>query len=191
MDIENIEKLYRFAARTQKRLGIKEGDETSWYVKVEGGETHRYFINGVKSPEEIEEDILAAFLWMWNLKDHVKNYCERKGATKKWVEAEINADIYLCICGDIANRTKHALLKDSRSNKFPTLGRLSYQIPQQSFKSITFKETDVTIDSVNAEHINLEMPVLSGDGEYLGDAFKYIDYGLRAWERIIDRAKGM
>jgi hypothetical protein len=33
------------------------------------------------------------------------------------------------------------------------------------------------------------MPIMSSDGKYLGDAFKYIDYGLKAWEKIIDRAE--
>lgn len=190
MELQDVEKLFRFAARAQKRLGIKSGAGTNWYAKVESGETHQYLLNGVKSPEEIEEDILAAFHWLWSLKDNVKNHCKKKGAASLWVEAEINADPYLCVCGDIANRTKHpALEKGSRSNKYPVLGKLKYQIPQQARGSITVGAFDVTTDIAKPELVSLEMPIMSGDGKYLGDAFKYIEYGLKAWERIIDRAE--
>ena len=190
MELEDVEKLIRFAARAQKRLGIKSGAGTNWDAKVESGETHQYLLNGVKSPEEIEEDILVAFLWLWSLKDNVKDYCKKKGAASHWVETEINEDPYLCVCGDIANRTKHpALEKGSRSNKYPMLGKLKYQIPQQALGSITFGAFDVTTDIAKPELVSLEMPIMSNDGKYLGDAFKYIEYGLMAWERIIDRAE--
>jgi hypothetical protein len=190
MELEDVEKLFRFAARAQKRLGIKSGAGTNWYAKVESGETHQYLLNGVKSPDEIEEDILAAFHWLWSLKDNVKDYCEKKGAASRWVETEINADPYLCVCGDIANRTKHpALDKGSRSNKYPVLGKLKYQIPQQALGSITFGAFDVTTDIAKPELVSLEMPIMSRDGKYLGDAFKYIEHGLNAWERIVDRAE--
>ncbi|MEX2162640.1 MAG: hypothetical protein WD823_00135 [Sulfuricaulis sp.] len=190
MELDNVEKLFRFAARAQKRLGIKNGGGTNWYAKVDSGETHHYLLNGVKSPEEIEEDILAAFHWLWSIKDNVKDYCEKKGAASRWIEAEISADPYLCVCGDIANRTKHpSLKKGSRSNKYPVLGKLKYQIPQEALGSITVGAFDVTTDIAKPELVSLKMPILSSDGKYLGDAFKYIEYGLKAWERIIDRAE--
>lgn len=190
MELGEVEKLFRFAARAQKRLGIKSGAGTNWYAKVESGETHQYLLNGVKSPEEIEEDVSAAFHWLWSLKDNVKDYCEKKGASSRWVEAEISADPYLCVCGDIANRTKHpGLKKGSRSNKYPALGRLKYTIPQQALASIVVGAFDVTTNVAKPELVSLEMPIMSNEGKYLGDAFKYIEYSLKAWERIIDRAE--
>lgn len=190
MELGEVEKLFRFAARAQKRLGIKSGVGTNWYAKVESGETHQYLLNGVKSPEEIEEDVLAAFHWLWSLKDNVKDYCEKKGASSRWVEIEISADPYLCVCGDIANRTKHpGLKKGSRSNKYPKLGRLKYTIPQQALASIVVGAFDVTTNVTKPELVSLEMPILSNEGKYLGDAFKYIGYSLKVWERIIDRAE--
>lgn len=190
MELESIEKLIRFAAHTQQRLGIKGGDGANWCAKTENGDTHKYFMDGVKSPEEIEEDILAAFHWLWSLKDNVKVYCEKNGVGSNWVEAEISADPYLSICGDIANRTKHpSLKKGSRSKKFPVLGKLKYRVPQQVLESITVGAFDVTTEIAKPELVSLEMPIISSDGKYLGDAFKYIDFGLKAWGKIIDRAK--
>jgi hypothetical protein len=190
MELENIEKLFRFAARTQQRLGIKDGDGANWYAKTQNGEAHQYFIDGVKSPDVIEEDILAAFHWLWSLKDNIKVYCEKKGIGSNWIEAEISADPYLSICGDIANRTKHPdLKKGSRSKKFPVLGKLKYHVPQEALGSITVGAFDVTTKIAKPELVSLEMPIRGSDGKYLGDAFKYIDYGLKAWEKIIDRAE--
>ena len=189
MDLESVEQLFRFAARTQQRLGIKDGDGANWYAKTTNGETHQYFLDGVKSPDAIEEDILAAFHWLWSLKDNVKFYCEKKGVVSNWIEAEISADPYLSICGDIANRTKHPNLKRSRSNKYPLLGKLKYHVPQQALGSITVGAFDVTTKIAKPELVSIEMPIMGGDGKYLGDAFKYIDYGLKAWEKIIDRAE--
>jgi len=191
MDLKEIEKLFQFAVRTRNRLGIKGGDGANWYAKAKNGDIHRYLLEGVKSPEDVEEDILAAFGWLWDLKDNVKYYCKTKGIKSKWVETEIAADPYLCICGDIANRTKHpGLERGSRSKKNPVLGKLKYSIPQEAVGSITFGAFDVTTTISKPELVTLEMPIMSGDGRYLGDAFKYIDYALKAWEKIIDRAEG-
>lgn len=190
MELEDVEKLYRFAARTQQRLCIKSGDGANWFAKTENGDTHQYLLDGVKSPEEIEQDVLSAFRWLWDLKDNVKYYCKTKGAPSKWVEKEIDADPYLCVCGDIANRTKHPELeRGSRSNKYPVLGKLKYHIPQKALASITFGAFDVTTKIAKPELVTLEIPIMTGHGKYLGDAFKYIDYGLKAWEKIIDRAE--
>jgi len=190
MELEGVEKLYRFALRTQQRLGVKSGEGAHWLANVENGDTHKYLLDGVKSPDEIEEDILSAFRWLWDLKDNVKSYCKCKGVSDSWVETEIYADHYLCICADIANRIKHPELeRGSKSAKYPVLGKLKYHIPQEAFASISFGAFDVTTKITKPELVCLEMPVTSHDGKYLGDAFKYIDYGLKAWGKIIDRAE--
>lgn len=190
MELEDVEKLYRFASRTQQRLGIKGGEDSNWFAKIENGETHQYLLDGVKSPEEIEQDVLSAFRWLWDLKDNVKYYCKSKGTPSKWVEKEIDADPYLCVCSDIANRTKHPELeRGSRSEKYPVLGKLKYRIPQQALASIAIGAFVVTTKIAKPELVTFEMPIMSSDGKYLGDAFRYIDYGLKAWEKIIDRAE--
>jgi hypothetical protein len=130
------------------------------------------------------------FVWLWGLKDHVKKFSETNGKSGKWVETQIDADHYLAICGDLANRSKHGNYdRPSRSGKSPKLGKVKYQIPQKAMSSITFRARGVGLDVSNSKLIQIEVPVLSEDGKHLGDAFKYLDYALKAWEKIIERAE--
>lgn len=52
-----------------------------------------------------------------------------------------------------------------------------------------FGAADVHLAVERPALIVLEIPVAAEDGKYLGDALKYLDYALKAWERIIDRAE--
>ena len=47
---------------------------------------------------------------------------------------------------------------------------------------ITFGAFDVGVNVENPSLVALEMSVIdNNNGKILGDAFKYIDYGLKAW----------
>lgn len=190
MDFEELENLFCRARRLRARLGAKEGVGASWSATLENGEIHRYSLSGVKAPDEVQDDIESLFVWLWSLKDHVKKFLEAKGKGSAWVESEISADQYLSICADIANRAKHGGLdRGSRSGKYPKLGQLKYQVPQTAVSSITVGAFDVGINIARPRQVVLEMPVLGDDGRCLGDAFKYLDYALKGWEKIIDRAE--
>jgi len=190
VDFESLEKLFGRARRLRARLGVKEGSGASWSATLENGETHRYSLSGVKAPDEVQDDIESLFVWLWSLKDHIKKYLDGKGKSSGWVEPEISADQYLSICGDLANRAKHGELnRGSRSGKFPMLGKLRYQVSQTAVSSITFGAFDVGMNIAEPRQVTLEMPILGADGRYLGDAFKYLDYALKGWEKIIDRAE--
>ena len=118
----------------------------------------------------------------------MQKYARDKGKSKSWVKSKVLSDPYLGICADIANTLKHGGL-DSKFkqwwNKSPTLGKLNYHIAERSTGSITFSDFDVEIDVVNPSLVVLEMPVLDKNGGVSGDAFKYLDYALKAWEDII------
>ena len=106
MDFTQLENIFDRARRLRKRLDIKEGLGMKWSHIFENNETHEYVFNGVKPPEDIQDDIESAFVWLWSLKDYVKKYSIKKGFNPNWVETKINADNYLCICADIANSVK-------------------------------------------------------------------------------------
>lgn len=123
MNFSDLENIFDRAKRIRSRLDIKDGTGTNWSHTFEDNETHEYEINGVKPPEDIQDDIESAFVWLWSLKDYVKKYSVKEGFSSGWVETKINSDHYLCICADIANSVKHGGLdKKSRSNKRPRLG---------------------------------------------------------------------
>lgn len=188
MNLESINEILARSNRIMKRLGLKEGHGAAWSVKLDNGEIHKYVLGGVKPPEEFKDDIENNFVWLWSLKDRVKSFTKSKGISKEWIEKEINADQKLCICADIANRSKHGELdKKSRSGKYPKLGNVKYEIPQQAISSITVRGYEVVTDISDFKSITLEMPVLSENNECLGDAFEYLDYAIKWWENLIEK----
>lgn len=192
MDISELEKLLERSERFRKKLQINNGERAKWSYTFENGETHFYTVEGIKPPEEIEDEVSTIFLWLWSLKDYVKKYVMNKGKSKDWVESRVNADPYLCICADLANSLKHGGLDTKfkpRSNKNPKLGKLSYQIPQKAMGSITVGAFDVGLNVSDPSLVVLEMPVTGDNDRFLGDAFKYLDYSLKAWESIVNEAE--
>ena len=182
MNTEGINKLFGRINRIKNRLDIKDGNGASWDYAFENGEVHKYILNGVKSPEEVEDDISNAFVWLWSLKDHIK-----KNFKDADVEAKVNGNPYLCISADLANGLKHGGLdRTPRSSKKPKLGRLKYQIPQAAIGQLAFGAFEVAIDVNNAHLVVLEMPILDEHDNLIGDAFEYLDKCVNAWESIID-----
>jgi len=190
MDISQLEEMFRRAERFRKKLQMNDGEGTAWSYTFDNNETHYYSLTGVKPPEEIKDELESAFVWLWSLRDHVKKYVISKGKTKEWVESRVNADAYLCVCADLANSPKHGGLdRKPRSNKNPRLGVLKYSIPQKAMSKIIFGGSDVRMDVKDPSLVILEWPVLDDKDQYLGDAFKYLEYGLKTWEGIISEAE--
>ena len=183
MKTEGINKLFGRINRIKNRLDIKDGNGTSWDYAFENGEVHKYILNGVKSPEEIEDDIANVFHWLWSLKDHIK----KSSKQGDFVESQVNGNPYLCICADLANGEKHGGLdRTPRSGKKPKLGRLKYQIPQAAIGQLAFGAVEVAIDVNNAHLVVLEMPILDEGDNFIGDAFEYLEKCIDAWESIME-----
>lgn len=192
MNLSDLEKLLKRADRFRKKLQIKNGAGEKWSYTFENGETHFYSIEGIKSSEEVEDEITTMFIWLWNLKDYVKKYAVNNGKSKQWIEVKVNADPHLCVCADIANSLKHGGLDPkfkARSNKNPRLGKLKYQTPQEAMESISFSSFKVGLKIGNPALVDLEMPVLDHSGKIIGDAFKYLEYSLKAWEGFVKEAE--
>lgn len=185
MDFNDLLIIFDRIKRFQKKLSTKAGEGMSWSFKFEGGLEQFYSISGLKSPEEVEDEIYSAFIWLWTIKDHVKKYSIKKGKTKDWIEKEVNKDHLMCICADIANKLKHGELNmKSRSDKNPKLGKLKYIIPKDALKFIRFKASDINMNVNNSEIVKLEMPILDYEDNALGDAFKFLEHGIKFWEDI-------
>lgn len=188
MKTEDINKLFGRINRIKERLNLKDGAGTSWDYAFDNGEVHKYTLKGVKSPDEVEDDIANAFIWLWSLKDYIKKPME----DKDWVEGRINDNSCLSICADLANGLKHGSLdRKSRSGKKPKLGKLKYKIPQTAIGKLTVGAFDVGIDVNNAHLVVWEMPILDEQNNLIGDAFEYLDHCIDAWELIAnDLPKG-
>lgn len=189
MNFEDLKNIFDRAKRIRKRIEIKNGEGTNWSCIFEDNETHEYAINGVKPPEEIQDDIESTYVWLWSLKDYVKKYSVKQGKTPKWVEDKINSDSNLCICADIANSLKHGGLDSkTRSDINPKLGPVTYSFEKDAMESLVFYAFKVEANIKHPEKVNLKMDVFDNEGIKIGDAFNLLDYGIKAWESIIDEA---
>lgn len=188
MDFKTLEDRFKQAGILRDRVGRKDGISTRWSAHLDNGEIHYYTIGGVKPHEEVQLDVESMFVWLWSLKDYTKDLLKDRNMPYKWVESEIDADPYLSISADLANRSKHHTLRKSRSGKFPTFGVLNYKIPGQAASSICFTANHVGIMGKDPSQVILEMPILDNNDKVLGDAFKYMEYALSFWEATITKA---
>ena len=188
MDFKTLEDRFKQAGILRDRVGQKAGLSTRWSAHLDNGEIHYYTIGGVKPAEEVQLDVESMFVWLWSLKDYTIDLLKDRNKPFTWIESEVDADPYLSICADLANTSKHHTLRKSRSGKFPTFGVLNYKIPGQAASSICFTANHIGIMVKDPSQVVLEMPVLSIEDKVLGDAFKYLDYALKYWDRTITSA---
>ncbi|MEQ8329691.1 MAG: hypothetical protein RH859_04425 [Longimicrobiales bacterium] len=104
-----MEELLGRLKRLSRRLEEQSGDRFEWDYTFDNGETHKYVVEGLREPELIGDDLAHAFIWLWSLKDYLKAYERAEGRDPRWVEALIDSDAALPVCGDIANSAKHGM----------------------------------------------------------------------------------
>ncbi len=202
MNLEELIKIFERINRISKRIANKEGEGAGWIIKSSEDIETKFEIQKVKSPEEIEDNVTDAFIWFWNIKDYLKEFLNKKGKSKEYIENIVNGDLRLQICADIANSLKHGKLKKSRSGKYPRLGRLSYKIEVTNIdevKIITDSHTIYELQShpmhalilspEDPQKVNIKFPMFDKDGLELGDAIEYIDYAISKWEEIFQLYK--
>jgi hypothetical protein len=178
---QTVARLERMRAKVQDKAGTK----FEWSAIPSNGVTTKYALVGVKSQDEMQDDVLNAYIWAWNLKDMLKPHAIASGKSASWFENELSADKCLALCSDIANRAKHGALKKSRSGSFASLGELRYQIPQAAIASLGFGADWATTVVEKPELVAMELPVLDSHGRVIGDAFKVLECATRRWECLI------
>lgn len=184
VDAESVAKLFDRAAHFSAALTALGGTGCSWSHTFPDGETHRYVLKSIKSPEQIEHELLTLAVWLWSLKDYMKGRAAALGKSPQEVENYASNDPYLPLCADLANGAKHGRLTTSRSGKWPRLGKLQYDIPQKAIGSITFRAFEVETDIAHPELITVTFRILDTAGATIGDAFSVLGGALEAWERF-------
>lgn len=168
-------------------MGVKEGVGSTWSAKTLDGATHKYVLNGVKSFDELTDEIETMFVWVWSFKDYLKAHARNLGKSDRWVEAEASADRALSVCADVANRLKHGELRNSRSMRNPRLGTLTYSVPKEALGQLTVRAFEVEVDVSKADLVSFEMPVIDCQERVIGDAFKFLESGVARWENLLQR----
>jgi hypothetical protein len=119
------------------------------------GTTHLYTVAGIKSPEQLEDDLLHLFIWTWSLKDYLKEYYKTKNIDPQCVEVIANKNTALQYVADIANRAKHGDLRTSRSGMFAELVDVGWTVPQLALGKISVGSFNVGVDVAKPDHVEL------------------------------------
>lgn len=183
MNLVDANKVLERISRLSERTKNIRGDGSSWSYTFPDGIKTTYILNKVKPPEELEDEILNVFLWIWNFKDYLKESIKHHGGDTNRIEQMVNSDQKLAICADIANGLKHGSLSRTRSGKKPKLGVLRYRVPQRSMKRLTFRGPEIEFDFQNFEDIEIKMPIVDSLGNEIGQALDYLKYALDIWEQ--------
>lgn len=141
----------------------------------------RFKARGVKAPEQLEDEFLALFVWVWSLKDYIKSAFEQRGLRSQVVEDEVNASSALMYVADIANRVKHGSLRNSRSGRYAELVDVGFSLPTKSVSKITVAGPEVTINVADPEQAEIHAAIITRDGVRL-DALKVLEEAMNTWE---------
>ena len=159
------------------------GYEISYQAEGTDFTTHFRAV-GVKAPEQLEDDFLNLFIWMWSLKDYLKTCFEASGLRGNAVENEVNRCPALMYVADIANRAKHGVLRESRSSEFAELVDVGFTAPQDSIERITVAGPEVTLHLKDPQMVHIHATVATKAGIRL-DALAVLSEAMQCWEKNV------
>ena len=143
--------------------------------------TTNFNAEGVKSPEQIEDDFLSLFVWVWSLKDYIKSAFIAHGLQGEIVEHEVNSCPALTYVADIANRTKHGTLNKSRSGQHAELVDVGFTVPQSAIQRITFAGPNLTLEVSTPEQVEIHAWVVTKSGVRT-EALDILTQAMNCWE---------
>ena len=184
MNSDAVRKLHKRISRNFELLQTKAGQGYSEKYTQPDGNIVTHQITNIKSPEDLENELLNLFTQIWNMKDHLKKL-GKTTANKKKIEDIINSDINLKIVGDISNSDKHGGLDTNykpRTGMTPRLKNVGFRIPQKAIGSITFEPYKTSIDIQQPEEAIFRAEIGFTNGEPSKDAFDVLNNALYAWE---------
>src|SRR5260221_13441549 len=94
-------------ARIQRTLNVAQRQSAEGFTQshvLYNGMRHSYSVTGVKSPEQLEDELLVLFVWAWRLKDHLQHCYRANKLDPKIVDEAVNGSDRLQFIADIANR---------------------------------------------------------------------------------------
>ena len=142
---------------------------------------------GMPSPQQVEEQTDALAVWIWSLKDYIKERYAILGGNQADVETYINNCRYLPLCADIANGAKHGTLTQSRSGKFARIGRISIPIRGGLIIQQTRHDPDVDVKVMASGYDRPKVLVNSNQGKYLGSGEVILRNGMKEWDAFFRR----
>lgn len=181
MDLINFRRMQSRVSRAKR--AVATNDVTGFRKALCTSSNVGLVVVGIKSPEQLEDELLQLCVWIWSMKDYLKNLANANGATGQQIEDIVNASDALAIVADIANRDKHGLLTKSRTGDFAKLTDVGYKINLTALTSLAFRQMEMEIDVAkpNDAELYASIDFESGNRAPL-DAFPVIDAAISAWE---------
>jgi len=170
---------FRLAVEVKAHPGYTESHTFS------DGSTHMYSIRGLKSPAQLEDELLTLFVWIWSMKDYLKGLYIAQGADPQLIEKISDSEPSLAIAADIANCAKHSYLRKSRSGKFARLTNVGFTVPGSAIGRITVESFAVGLDVSLPDNASLHATVEFDSCDRPLDAFTVAAQAISAWESCL------
>lgn len=181
----NLDDLNAIRSRIERAFDtVQDLSGVGYQTSFENNDTNfttNFQATGVKNPEQLQDDFLILFIWIWSFKDYLKSALEAKGLCGKIVEDEVNKCPALTYVADIANRAKHGTLSKSRSGQDAKLMEIGYEVPQESIGNISIAGSDVSLDIISPKLIQIRARVVTSSGTNL-EALTVLSDAMSFWE---------
>lgn len=181
MDLSDFRRLQQRISRA--RNAVMNVDAAGFTRDSTSLSENKLIVIGIKSPEQLEDELLQLCVWIWSMKDYLKNLVIASTGIGQQIEDIVNTTDSLAIVADIANRDKHGKLKKSRTGDFAKLTNVGFKINQTAFNSITIDGSVVTFDIGKPSAATLIASIEFEKGNRpVMDAFQVLENALNAWE---------
>ena len=185
MNLTDFRNMQRRVERAMNAVSKNESAE-GFSQALNSHSDEKLVVKGMRSPEELEDDILNLCIWIWSMKDYLRTLASTAGIPPQKIEDIANDNDSLAIVADLANRAKHGKLTKSRTkNKdFAILAGVGFKVNQTALNSIAFGESEVTLDvgKPNDATLNARIEFESGNRDAIEDAFGVIGDAITIWE---------
>jgi hypothetical protein len=181
MTYQALESLRARIRRLEAAVRQPAGSGFEEVFSAKDGSGYTVGFTGVKSPAQLEDDLLNLFIWIWSLKDYLKEAYLRQGFEPREVEELVNRTQALQYVSDVANRAKHARPSDSRSGEFAELVEVGLEVPQTALSRLSVEAFSVGVEVAQPHEVKLcaTVKLKNGDGF---DAFSVLSEAVAAWE---------
>jgi len=182
MNKSDFTKLYDRVQRSHDAVYSKASSGFVQSHKLPDGSSTHIEVVGIKPPEQLEDELLNLFIWLWSMKDYLKTLCATRGIAGNRIEHIANVERSLSIAADIANRAKHGVLRESRSGDFAKLQNVRISIPQSAVASIAFGKPAVRITVAIPDDAEFFAEIGFDSGIAPVDAFQTASQAFIAWQ---------
>ena len=182
MNKSDFAKLYDRVERSHDSVYSKASSGFVQSHKRPDGSSSHIEVVGIKPPEQLEDELLNLFIWLWSMKDYLKTLCATRGIAGNRIEHIANVERSLSIAADIANRAKHGVLRESRRGHFAKLQNVGISIPLAALASIAFHKPTIKFTVNIPENAELFAEIGFDSGLAPIDAFQTASQALSSWQ---------